>query len=167
MLTELLSFSILTFLLLISLTRGMQIMWVNFNFPNKQMKMTAVQLILSIRQELFLLLARRHPSWHLETLWQQNNVEELDTKMHFHVTCHKSNELKIAISAFKETFLKNFLQIYPFGKRQVSFKSFLLCYSIQLAGDNPFPSNLLIKFASTYSDSVNQQLRWQSSLQYI
>ena len=84
--------------------------------------------------------------------------------MHFHVTCHKSNELKIAISAFKKTFLKTFLQIYPFGKRQLSFKSFFLCYSIQLAGDNPFPSNLLIKFASTYSDSVNQKLRWQSSL---
>lgn len=89
------------------LARDMQIMQVNFNFPNKQIKMIVGQLIFSIRQEPFLPLARRHPSWHPEALQQQNNVEELDKKMHFHVTCHKSNELKIAISAFKKnTFFK-------------------------------------------------------------
>lgn len=74
-------------------------MQANLDFPNKQIKMIAAQLIFCIRQELLILLARRHPSWHPEALWQQNNEEELDTKMHFHVTCHKSNELEIVISA--------------------------------------------------------------------
>lgn len=81
------------------LAKDIQITQVNVNFSNNQIKMMVAQLIFSIRQEPFLPLARRHPIWHPEALWQQNNIEELDTKMHFHVTCHKSNELKIAFSA--------------------------------------------------------------------
>lgn len=41
----------LSFTQFICLVRGMQVMQVNLNFPNKQIKMIIAQLIFSIRQE--------------------------------------------------------------------------------------------------------------------